>query len=301
MLFANHLFCQVDTTLKSNRTPKPCEIKLTDGSAYKGYIERQTDSIIYLKGSSGVLIQIPKKKVAEIDFIKEKGQLDSINYTHLHSRYSVGRKYYVTTSNAFLFKKKEIYLSSSYLLLYQINYAFSHHFSLGISTSIIGAPLGIKAKSSFEIGHKLFLGLEGVAGSMMYLGPKSYGTGGVLKITWGDENKNYTFFAGYMDAEYWVASRRGRRGRPPIHADYYLRYSSLFGGMAASFPISQRTSFTAEAFAFPSVAIYTASAAIRTMGWQKLSFVFGIQMIGNASLNVNRAFTLPYVGFSAGF
>ena len=65
--------------------------------------------------------------------------------------------------------------------------------------------------------------------------------------------------------------------------------------------MNQKTGFTAEVFAFPSVAVYTGSAAIRTIAWKKISFVFGIQVIGNASVNVNRAFTLPYVGFSVCF
>ncbi|HXB41076.1 MAG TPA: hypothetical protein VNZ49_11080 [Bacteroidia bacterium] len=292
---------QNDTTKKIVRTPKPCEIKLTDGSSYKGYIERQTDSLIFLKGSSGVMMQIPKKNVSEIDFIKENGPRDSVNFTHLHVPLSVGKRYYVTGSNAFLLKKKEIFISSSYLLFYNINYSFNQHFALGISTSAIGAPIGIKVKANYEIGHKLYLGMEGVAGGMMYLNPQTYGTGGVLKLTFGDENKNYTFFAGYADLELWIPSRRGSRRRPPVVANYYQRYSTPFAGVAAALPLTQKACFTAEAFAFPSVAVYTGSAAIRTIAWKKMSFVFGIQIIGNASVNVNKAFTLPYVGFSACF
>jgi hypothetical protein len=64
--------------------------------------------------------------------------------------------------------------------------------------------------------------------------------------------------------------------------------------------MSNRLNFTAEGFAFPSLQLYTASAAIRTIGRQHTSFVFGIQVIGNLHTSVNRAFAFPYGGLAVG-
>lgn len=278
---------------------------MRDGASYKGYIEKQNDSLIYLKGSSGVSIRIPKNQVAEIDFIKEHSEKDTVNLTHLHGGNSIGKRYYVTTSNAFLFKKHEVFIGSSYFLQANVNYAFSQNFSLGISTTVAGVPLALNAKANFEMGPRLHLGFEGVIGTLGYINPKTYGEGAVVKVTHGDEKKNFTLFAGFFDLEYYVLPRRrgGGRGRPPIitPGNYYLSYSTVFVGLGAALPISPRFNFVAEGFAFPSVAIYTGSVALRSVIRQKLSFCFGIQSVGNASVNVSKLFTFPYLGLSAGF
>jgi len=293
----NLLNAQQDTTAVL-RKPKPCEIKLADGTSYKGIIEKKHDSLIFLRASSGVLILVPKKQVAEIDLIKGNRKKDTIAVGA--ERPSIGKRYYVTASNALLFRKKEVFASSSYLALLNINYAFNTHFSLGLSTTVIGAPLGIHAKANFELGNNFYLGVEGAAGSMMYLNPQTYASGGVVKLTFGDEAKNYTVFMGYATLDYWVKGR-GRSRWGPATPGYYLRFRSPFAGVAASLPMNQRLQFVGEAFAFPSISIYTASVALRTVRRQKLSFVFGIQVIGNTSANVNKAFSLPYFGISAGF
>jgi len=299
MLLSNTFYSQEDTLAKIIHKPKNCEIRMADGSSYKGTIEKQNDSLVWLKATSGVLIQIPKKQIASIDPVNESRKKDSLNPAKSKSDFYIGRRYYVTTSNAMLFRQKEVYLSSSYLVFYNLNYAFDQHFSLGISSSVIGAPLGMHVKANFALGPNLYLGVEGVAGSAMYLSPKTYGLGGVVKLTFGDTRRNYTFFGGYADLNIWMkGSGRFYQYRSP---SYYLRLGSPFAGVAVFLPMSHRSSFVAEAFAFPAVTIYTCSAAIRTLGWQKLSFVFGIQVIGNMSTNVNRAFTLPYFGFSMGF
>lgn len=299
LILPHIFFSQEDSLAKTLHLAKSCEIRMYDGSSYKGTIEKQNDSLVWLKATSGVLIQIPKKHIASIDPANESRKKDSLNPAKSKSDLSIGRRYYVTTSNAMLFRQKEVYLSSSYLVLYNINYAFDEHFSLGISSTVIGAPLGLHVKANFALGPNLYIGAEGVAGGAMYLSPKTYGLGGAMKLTFGDVRRNYTFFGGYADLNIWM--KGGGRFYQYRNPSYYLRLGSPFAGVAAFLPMSHRFSFVAEAFAFPGVAIYTGSAAIRTMGWQKLSFVFGIQVIGNMSANVNRAFTLPYFGFSMGF
>lgn len=286
-----------EDSLKVHRGPKPCEVHLTDGTFYKGIIEKQNDSLIFLRGSLGVLMLIPKKKVTEV--VSSRYALkDSVQKT---KGPSIGKRYYVTTSNATLFKSRQVFMSSSYLLFYSVNYAFDPHFSLGISTTAIGVPLGIQAKGNFSIAQQIHIGFECAAGSLMYLGPKTYGTGGVGKITFGNEVKNYTLFVGFADLEYWVQSRRGGRGRPPVPGNYYMRFTSPFAGVALLSPMGSKTCFVGEAFAFPNISIYTASASIRTTGREKVSFVFGIQAIGNVSVGASSAFVFPYLGFSAAF
>lgn len=292
-------FSQEDSLAKIPHPPKVCEIRMADGSLYKGMIEKQNDSLVWLKAPGGVLIQIPKKQITSIDPGKENRKNDSLSSAKSKSEFYIGRRYYTTTSNAMLFRPKEVYLSSSYLIFYNINYAFDQHFSLGVSSSAIGAPLGIHIKGNFALGPNLYIGAEGVAGSAMYLSPKTYGLGGVMKLTFGSARRNYNFFGGYADLNIWM--KGGGRFYQYRNPSYYLRLGSPFAGVAAFLPMSHRSGFVAEAFAFPAVSVYTGSAAIRTLGWQKLSFVFGIQVIGNLSTHVNRAFTLPYFGFSMGF
>ncbi len=294
------LFSQTDTSFKKIPASRLCEIKMHDGTLYKGHIEKQ-DSLIYLKSSSGVLVIIPKRQVTSIDVIKGHSSLDTNGSLQIHVP-GIAHYYYTTTSNAFLFKKGEIYGSTSYLFLGNINYAFNRNFSLGVSTSIIGVPMGLHPKANFEIGHKLYAGFEGIAGSLMYVNPKTYGLGGVGKLTFGDENRNYTFYVGYFDAEYWVLPRKrgGRRGTPVtlVPGNYYVSLNSGFLGAAISAKLSARTFFTADIFAFPYVSVYTASIGLRTNAKQKMSWIWGFQFIKNMNPAVNRVFTIPYFGFS---
>lgn len=281
-----------------------CEIKMYDGSTYKGFIEKQTDTLIYLKSSSGVLIHVPKRHVLSIDFINGHTTKDSTGNITIHIP-AIAHNYYVASSNAFLLKKGEVYGSSSYFLLYNINYAFNQHFSLGVTASFLAAPITFHAKANFEISHKLFLGVDGVFGSGSWLSSKSYGGAGVLKLTYGDAKDNFTVMGGYGDIDYFMQRRR-RGGR-------YQNYESAIIGAAFSYAISEKFHFVAEAFAAPNVAlsnisnapqigIYTFSPAIRTAIKPNISWVFGLDgvfyTVTNKGGTNNTVFALPYIGFS---
>ena len=295
-LFAG-VFAQSDSLRATRKFPK-CEVKLRDGTNYKGYLRLQNDSVLVLDAGSGVIIRVPKKAVSELD-IADDHVHDSTGIA-INSPLTLGHRYYVLTSAAFPFRKRETFASASYLVFFNFNHAFNRHFSLGISSSVIGAPMGIHGKANFEASHKVHVGFEAVAGGMMYLNPKTSGYGGVGKLTLGEEHRHFTVFAGYLNVHSWVVPRsRGRR--PPRGSGHYVDYNTWFAGASAFLPLSASLSFVSEAFAFPSVSVYTASAAIRTVRRQRFSFVFGIQLIANTTTAVNRAFAFPYLGFSAGF
>ncbi|MHB8260450.1 MAG: hypothetical protein ACYDCN_08580 [Bacteroidia bacterium] len=296
----------------AERKPVLCEIKMFDGSTYKGFIEKQTDTLIYLKSSSGVLIHVPKKHVLSIDFINGHTTKDSTGNITIHIP-SISHNYYVASSNAFLLKKGEVYGSSSYFLFYNINYAFNQHFSLGVSSSFLAAPIAVHAKANFEISHKLFLGVDGLFGSGSWVSPKSYGGGGVLKLTYGDAKDNFTVSGGYGDIDYFMQARRGRRGWGGGRSSYYQNETSAIIGAAFSYAISEKFHFVAEAFAAPNVVasnksnapqvgIYSFSPAIRTSIKPNISWVFGLNGVFYTATNKggtnNVIFALPYIGFS---
>jgi hypothetical protein len=199
-------------------------------------------------------------------------------------------------------KKGEVYGSSSYFLFYNINYAFNQHFSLGVSSSPLAAPILLHAKLNFEVAKKLYLGIDAIGGSGSWMSAKTYGGGGLLKLTYGEVKKNFTFFGGYGDVDYYTQGRRrgGRRGGfrngTPAH---YTDYNSAIIGAAFTHPISHKLSFVAEAFAAPQVKVYTISPAIRTTLRPNLSWVLGIEAFLNTTSNVTIPFIgVPYVGFS---
>lgn len=291
LLFAASLHAQEDT-LANGHARRPCEVRLQEGTSYKGFIRRQNDSLLVLEAGDGVLVHIPKHKVARIDLAKAPAD------TIVLEQRAVGRRYYVLSSNALPFRPGETYGSASYLLFFHVNYAFSEHFSLGLSSTLIGAPVALQARGHYEVGPRMHLGIEMAAASTLYLSPRTYATGGSLKLSFGPEQRNYTFFAGYADLEYWVGSRGG--GRFYRSGNYYMRFSSAFAGAAAALPMSQKLALAAEAFAFPHLRVYTGAIALRTVGRKHTSFVFGIQLIGNLSTSVNRAFAFPYGGLSVG-
>ena len=283
------------------KKPLLCEIKMHDGSLYKGYIEKQTDTLIYLKSSSGVFIHVPKNQISSIDFINGHSTQDSTGNFTIHIP-AISNHYYVMSSNAFLMKKGEVYGSSSYFIFYNLNYAFNQHFSLGVSTSPLAAPIMLHAKLNFEVAHKLYLGIDAFGGSGSWINPKSYGGGGIAKLTYGDVKKNFTISGGYGNIDYFSMPRKtrqrggGGRGRTQGH---YTDYNSAIIGAAFSCPISHKLSFVAEAFAAPQIGIYTLSPAVRTVIKQNISWVIGLEGFLNATKGISTPLiALPYVGFS---
>jgi|GEM_PF-3529452 len=304
----------------TEKKPILCKIKMQDGSVYQDFIEKQTDSLLFVKSSSGVLIHVPKKQVTNIDFVDGHTTKDSTGNMTFHIP-SIANNYYVATSNAFLLKKGEIYGSSSDFLFYNINYAINQNFSLGVSSSFIAVPIMLHAKANFEISKKLFLGVDGVFGSGSWISPKSYGGGGLLKLTYGDTKSNFTVLGGYGDVDYFINRGRGRRGRRGGGFggggnSHYQNYNAAIIGVAFSYAISPKIYFVAEAFAAPVVAIanvtspngatqagfYGFSPAIRTNIKHNISWVVGLN--GFLTTSTSRLGTtigglpLPYVGFS---
>jgi len=300
------------------KKPILCKIKMQDGAVYMGFIEKQTDSVLFVKSGSGVLIHVPKHQVVSVDFIDGHTTKDSTGNITFHIP-AVAHNYYVATSNAFLLKKGDVYGSSSDFAFYNINYAFGQNFSLGISTSIAAAPIMLHAKANFEISRKLFLGLDGVFGSGSWISPKSYGGGGLVKLTYGDNKSNFTVSGGYGDVDYFVQPRRrgGRRGGggPPAPG-HYQNYNAAIIGAAFSYAILPKIYFVAEAFAVPYIAVanvtnrnsatqvgfYSLSPAIRTNIKHNISWVVGVNGFFYTTTNFYGTSTsglaLPYVGFS---
>ncbi|MGZ3864245.1 MAG: hypothetical protein ACXVPN_13705 [Bacteroidia bacterium] len=295
------LLAQNDSIGKIKNNNRLCEIKLLDGSAYKGRIETQTDSVILLKSSGDVTIQIPKRNVSTVEVISGHAIADSTAGLNIHHT-PVGANYYTTTSNAFLFNKGEISGSNSYFVFGSVHYALTRNFAVGVASSIIGVPMGLHLKANFEVGHKLYIGAEGVAASLMYFGPKTYGEGGTLKLTYGDEYRHFTLYGGYFDVQYFVqpVRRAARKGRPAIYkkGNYYIDVASPFAGIAYAARISPRTNFVCDFFAFPSVFIYTSSFGIRGVSRQRISWTGGFQFIINQFPTIKTVYTAPYFGFS---
>ena len=298
------IYAQTDSIyVKPLHNPVLCEIRMHDGSSYTGYIQKQTDSIIDLKSNLGVTLHIPKGSIQYIYYVNKHSMQDTTGGIPVYHPF-IADRYYVTTSNAFLFKRNEIYGSSDYLLFYNFNYAFNQHFSAGISSSIIGVPIAFHAKANFEVAHKLYLGVDGFVGSGSWIDPKTYGGGGIVKLTYGEVKTNYTFFAGYGDVEDYVMPHRGRgrrRGAGPGRGgpSYYKEYNSIIAGAAMSMTLTARMRFVLEGYAFPQVGIYTLSPCMRIVAKQNVSWVFGLEGIFNTNTGASEFVSAyPYIGFS---
>lgn len=327
-LFAHALRAQQDSILPKISTRKAvvCEIKMKNSSVYTGYIQQQTDSVIFLKTEGGVLLEIPKHNVRDIFYVKSHPIGDTSN-AHMQYPPDIADKYYVAVSNAFLFKRKQFYGSSNNLIFYNLNYSFNDHFSLGISTSPIFIPVLLHVKLNFEVARKLYIGIDGMGGSGSWISYKSFGGGGLVKLTYGGFKKNATVFAGYGDVNYYglhlpfgrggYRNSNGYRGgggsgggyRPPRKGggfgsgNFDHIYTSAIAGAAVCMPLSAKIYFVAEVFAFPEIGAYSFCPAIRTVARKRVSWVFGLEASYQANIGSNEfgLFShplLPYIGFS---
>ena len=320
-------FSQNDTLIlpqKPTHKPALFEIKMQDGTSYTGYIQHQTDSVIYLKSHSGIILQIPKHSVQNIHHIIPHSLHDTIGGIPVYNPVAAN-KYYVAGSNAFLFKPREVYGNSSYFLLYSIHYAFNQHVSLGLLSSPLLIPAALRLKVNFEVAPKLYLGVDGLFGSGSWLSSKSYGWGGLVKLTYGELKKNFTVFAGYGNINYTGISLpfrgggmgRRRGGSSANNGGSYgsriigvkgLRgglikpedYNTIIVGAATAIPIFKKISFVAEAYAFPQLSSYSILPGFRTTGKRNISWVLSFE--GTFNVGTYTSFSpFFYVGFSYKF
>jgi len=193
-LFSSYsLLAQQSDTVSTQDSDKYIVTK-NDGTEYMGTILEQDEREVLILTESLGRIYIPKHEIqsieliSNIDFRKGKYLGDNLYAT----------RYFLTT-NGLPMKKGDSYgLLHIYGAEYEV--AVSEQLTLGIMTSWLGAPIVGSMKFSIAGSENLNFALGGLIGtggwaSFASIGGLAYGS-----MTFGGNQKNLTFSAGYIGA-----------------------------------------------------------------------------------------------------
>lgn len=157
-------------------------------------------------------IYIPKPQIIDIseykkttvvennkprEVIKNRKEESKLKDFDIDSTNSIFSNKYFFNANALPVNKKENY-STIYLLGFDLHFAVSKRFSMGVSSTFIGSPIGITGKYAINNGKKIHLACQiGVASSTYLISGKGYAGMGKIIGTFGSNNNNVSISAGY--------------------------------------------------------------------------------------------------------
>ena len=164
------------------------EVLLNTESVGKIYIEKyKISSVVPFQKVK----QVPKKEK-----IKKEKMVEEKNYI-LDSTSSVFANRYLIQSNAFPLKKSENY-SSFFLIGFDLHFAVSTRFSVGVASSFLGAPMAIISKFVLSKKNNRYLALQlGGASSTFIMKGSAYGGMCRLIGTLGNNQNNFTIAGGF--------------------------------------------------------------------------------------------------------
>lgn len=187
---------QSDTITTSSQDPEKYIVTKNDGTQYIGVILEQDERELLILTESIGRIYIPKheihsvEKLNETDYRKGKYLGDNLYAT----------RYFLTT-NGLPMKKGDSY---GMLHIYGAEYevAVNEKLTMGIMTSWLGAPLIGSMKFSIAGTENLNFALGTLVGTGGWASFASYGGLAYGSMTFGDNQNNLTFSAGYIGAAF---------------------------------------------------------------------------------------------------
>lgn len=178
-----------------------------DNGEFIGKIESDDGREIKLQTIKKGVVIIPKYAIKSIT----KSTQDNLKNGEYYFENPHASRYFYTPT-AYGIKKGTGYVQTVWGLYYQLQYGVTDDFSIGISTSIIGNPITLTPKYSFEINPKLHLAIGAQVGIETYstlLGEPTILGIGYASLTAGSKEDNVTFGLGYAGISFFDESYGG--------------------------------------------------------------------------------------------
>jgi hypothetical protein len=283
-IITSPLSAQVKKEKKENT--KQVHLDMKDGNSIDGkLIDRRGDTVIIESTTLGMMnIHIGNiKSISDIDG-KSSSNIKSLYYDNKHAPHG----YFAPT--AFGLRKDEGYYGNFYLFVHHLNYGFTDHFSVEISTETLSLLTNVSPfqvvyavpKFSFNVGKDVHLG-AGIYiskfGSFFNRSNASYLTIPFGVATFGNRDNNLSIGVGTFVSGSFLSSTQGRVSVISISGQ--LRLSKECALMTENYVF--RTS------GFNDFPLTLGSAGVRFLG-KKATFDIGINSI-----------RIPVLGFSFTF
>jgi hypothetical protein len=274
-LLAHTSFAQNDSTKAGKdkvwwKKGKPYVIVTNDGTEYIGEIVGDNDREVLIVTKNMGKLYIPKYSIKTIELL-EKDNFENGEFIDENNH----KNYYLAATNALPFKKGEMRLSMYYIFGLSGSYAISENVSVGLHTTIIGAPMGISLKTSFMVSDNNYVGTDIHVGSLTYIQKSSYVGSIAVKYTKGDERTNLTLMGGIGFAsilQYHYVSTGYYSG---AYQPYHRNDNSYFLNASFFHRMTKKAGFTAEGWMVPKSRFGLIGLGVRTFRKKDVSWSLG--------------------------
>jgi hypothetical protein len=310
-LLVHASFAQSDTTKTGKekawwKKGKPYVIVTNDGTEYVGEIVGDNDREVLILTKTMGKLYIPKYSIKKIELL-EKNNFENGEFIDENNH----RNYYMTATNALPFKKGEMRMTMYYIFGFSGNYSINENVSLGLHSTIIGAPMAVSLKTSFLVSDNNYVGTDVYLGSLTYIKKSSYIGSIAVKYTKGDERTNLTLMGGIGFASilqyHYVPSGYYSGSSQPFHENdnTYFVNASFFHRM------TKKAGFAAEGWIVPKSRFGLVGLGFRTFRKKDVSWTFGFYNLiyqskqpyytngysyGQSSTPVTSFVPIPYFG-----
>lgn len=252
-------------------------LSVNSGEEFIGTIVSEDPREITIRLQNGKLLIIPTYSVKSITSLSKTTLLKG---KPIFPNPHPSRYFY--TPSAIPMDKGEIYIQTLYGLAYQVQFGLTKNLSLGATTTIIGAPLGLTGKYSIQIDEKNTLAFGGLAGVVGWKTSTNLGIG-FAAYTYGSKESNITLAGGYS----WINEKNNGSNNSPV--------MSLSGNKR----LTKNLSLMGELWYLPESGIFFGGPCFRLYGNKRSSFDLGIWSIKNS--DNNSSIFLPVVGYTYKF
>ena len=210
ILFSLFFFFPLTLLFSQNDQNKLFFVITKDGTQNIGNVLNETDSQITLRVNNQDILMIPKADIKLYELVTEDNFFRGkyIPPNRFANRYLLG-------SSATGPGKNKLLLNSVYGLAETLDYGITDQYSVGLSTSIVGAPLLLNAQANYKIGNGLYLGATATGGWLSWAADSIFWGYGGIRLTKGTRSNNYTIGGGYFSINTNIrAPRRTLRNVP---------------------------------------------------------------------------------------
>lgn len=271
-----------------------------DDVEFIGHIITKDAREVLLRKDNGDEVFIPTYVIRSIQPLTESLMRKGI---YLSGNPHASRYFY--TPSAFPIEKGDGYIQTIYGGIWQFQYGITPRFSIGIGTPIIGAPVWITPKYSFNLGRNVYGALGAQVGSLGWiLGDWSAVAGvGYGVLTFGSQQSNFSIGMGVLGSripsdEFVVTDSLNWTGydRTVITQRSSLAFS--LGGMKH---LQKNMLVIGEFWALPNIdgnfSLYFGGPGLRMMRNQNL-FDFGFWVFHVNNTDEPLTFPIPYISYT---
>lgn len=269
-------------------------IQTTIDTKHTGYIVEETKDYIVIENRN-------THEKTEIN----KSQIVVTNAKKQNNRYSEDifgenehATNYMLSGSALLFEEGQSISNNPYLIIQNIDYAFSENWAVS-ATTFFFYPLAIGAKCAFKINELNYFGFSAnVMGNIFSTAasPAVFGGYSALgRFTHGNSNKNFTISSGIisLNSEFiGISSPTPFINIPFIAGAYCNRFSKRFA-------------FNAEAWAFPQAMFALVGAGFKYVNNERIAWTFGcytnLVSVNNTLKLDLKSLPIPYIGYTRKF